>query len=175
MNTAASMAFAQDTQPPATVIQTVSNWKNVAVTSMIYVLKASFRIYWPLNKNTYVFVYCNHRIFSLTHLFTHFFPTGSPLAPTAVTVSAITSTSAVISWAIPIIPSTAESYFVTYGLDPSALISVSPTHNSGFNAYTQLLAGLDPSETYYFRVVASNAVGASGSDIDSFMTLSGRK
>ena len=122
--------------------------------------------------------YFNHRTIHCIHQLTGlplFSPAGSPLAPTSVTVSAITSTSAVISWTIPVIPSTVESYFVTYGLEPNALISVSPTHNSGLNAYTQLLAGLDPSETYYFRVVATNAVGSSGSDIDSFMTLSGRK
>lgn len=87
-------------------------------------------------------------------------------------------TSARIRWVIPYITSTQESYYVTYGLNSSSLTLVSPSHTSGPNissAYSQLLNDLDPSETYYFRVIASNDVGISGSDIYSFMTLSGRK
>ena len=132
------------------------------MTSMIYAL----RVCLCMSAASLILVYTGLPIIS---------PTGSPFAPTAVTVSDITSTSARISWTIPNIPSTVESYSVTYGLDPTALTSVSPPHNSGFNVYSQVLAGLDPSETYYFRVVASNTVGSSGSDIDSFMTLGGRK
>lgn len=90
----------------------------------------------------------------------------------------ITQTSAQIRWTVPFITSTEETYFVTYGLNASALTLESTRHTSGPNissVYSQLLSDLDPSDTYYFRVIASNAAGSSGSDIDSFATLNGRK
>ena len=68
-----------------------------------------------------------------------------------------------------------ENYYVTYGLEPNALILVSPSQTSGSSFYFQSLAGLNPSETYYFIVVAANALGLTGSGIDSFTTLSGCK
>ena len=105
----------------------------------------------------------------------YYFLAEFPNAPTAATASAITATSALISWNISNIPSTVESYYVTYGSEPTALVLVSPSQTNGTNFYTQLLAGLNPSETYYFRVVANNEVGTIGSDIDSFMTLNGCK
>ena len=89
-------------------------------------------------------------------------------------------TSALISWTIPFITSSPETYYVIYGLAPDALTLQSSPLFSGPNvtrAYSQILtcAGLDPAETYYFRVIASNDVGPTGSDIYDFVTLSGRK
>ena len=65
-----------------------------------------------------------------------------------------------------------------YGLDPVSLMLQSDTITSGPNissAYSHLLINLDPEETYYFLVIASNDAGLAGSDLYSFMTLSGRK
>ena len=95
-----------------------------------------------------------------------------------ISVSNIMATSAQIRWTVPFITSTPESYYVIYGFDPSALLMQSPSQTSGANistVYLQLLTGLDPVEIYYYRVIASNAAGESGSDIYSFMTPDGRK
>ena len=103
---------------------------------------------------------------------------GSPRAPRDVTVSSITGVSAVIRWTVPYIAFTQETYVVTYGLDPNSLTAETIPITSGPNVsivYTQMLSNLDPLETYYFRVVATNDAGSAGSDIDSFMTLEGRK
>lgn len=108
-----------------------------------------------------------------------FKPVGSPRAPTTITVTDIEATSARIRWVIPYITSTPESYYVQYGLDPTSLNYHSASQiSSGLNistAYSQLLDDLDPAETYYFSVIASNDVGIAGSDIYSFTTRSGRK
>ena len=96
-------------------------------------------------------------------------------APTAITVSDITAISALISWNISNIPSTVGIYYVSYGLEPMSLTWTSPHLTSGTNFYSQLLAGLNTSRTYYFRVVALNEVGLIRSDIDNFTTLSGCK
>lgn len=93
-------------------------------------------------------------------------------------MSSITGVSAVIRWTVPYIAFTEETYVVTYGLNPNSLIEVTPPITSGLNissVYTQTLSNLDPLETYYLRVVATNDVGSAGSDIASFMTLGGRK
>ena len=102
-----------------------------------------------------------------------FHPIGSPRAPTAITVSSITATSALIGWTVQYITSTQETYVVTYGLSPDDLTFSSPSVVSGSNynaVYEQLLSDLDPAETYYFIVTASNDAGTSGSDLYSFMT-----
>ena len=90
----------------------------------------------------------------------------------------ITATSARILWTIPFVVSTQETYSVIYGLDSSALTLQSALQYSGLNVskvYFQFLSGLDPSDTYYYRVISSNDAGATGSIVKSFMTLAGRK
>ena len=103
---------------------------------------------------------------------------GSPRAPIEIDVLDITATSARIQWTIPFIVSTQETYYVIYGLQPDALTLESPTQTSGPNVsrvYFQFLSDLDPAEIYYFRVIASNTAGMTGSDVESFTTLNGRK
>ena len=105
-------------------------------------------------------------------------PVGSPRAPIEVSVSDITAISALIRWTIPFIVSTQETYYVLYALDQNSLTLQSALQMSGPNisrVYFQLLSNLDAAETYYYRVIASNNVGETGSDLESFMTPSGRK
>ena len=90
----------------------------------------------------------------------------------------ITATSARIQWTIPFIISTQETYYVSYGLLPDALTLQSTPQFSGSNVtvtYFQFLMGLDPADTYYFRIISTNADGETGSDLGSFTTSSGRK
>ena len=90
-------------------------------------------------------------------------------------MSHITTTSAVITWTIPFIVSTQESYVIFYGLDTTLSLQTAP-YNSGVNitiVFSQVLFNLDPLDTYYFKVVATNNVGSAGSDINSFTTLPG--
>lgn len=97
----------------------------------------------------------------------------------SVVVSDITETSARISWTVPFLVSSQETYTIVYGINSSSLTEMStPLNSIGPNVsivYTQSLLALDPAETYYFRIIASNAAGSSGTDIYSFMTPSARK
>ena len=92
-------------------------------------------------------------------------------------MSDITATSAVITWIIPFIVSTQESYVIFYGLDTTLSLQTSP-YNNDINitiVFSRPLSDLDPLDTYYFRVVATNDVGSAGSDISTFTTLPGGK
>lgn len=103
---------------------------------------------------------------------------GAPIAPVDIEVSDIDDNSARIRWTIPFITTIEENYYVLYGLIPDQLIQTAPITSGSVNVsitYYQELSGLDPEETYYFRVISINGVGSTGSDLYSFMTLSGRK
>ena len=168
-----NMASVQDIQQLATVTMIASSVKTAAVILPIYVLK----VVSPNFSEVLLVYYLPFNLFSARDLFI-LLHTGSPRAPTDVTVSSMTAVSAVIRWTIPFIASTQETYVVTYGLDPNSLTAMTTPITSGPNVssvYTQVLSNLDPLETYYLRVVAANDAGSAGSDIYSFMTLEGRK
>ena len=83
-----------------------------------------------------------------------------PGAPTNVTVTETTSTTATITWGAPITGGAVASYQVAYSttpLDPLSYIPITPVLSSGTLTYT--FTDLTPSTLYGFAVVAINASG----------------
>ena len=162
MNTAVSMATVQDILPPASVTLTATSAKTVAVIFTPHAVKV----------HSTAVHYCN--AFYITVCVS----VGSPRAPLNVMVLDIMATSVRIMWTIPFVVSTQETYYVQYGLDPGFLTHQFEVQFSGPNitqTYSVFLTGLDPADTYYFRVLSTNNAGQTGSDLDSFTTDSGRK
>lgn len=103
-------------------------------------------------------------------------PTVPPLQPTNLIVSNVYSTSAQLNWTISRVTFGFETYFVRYGLSSEVLdmesdIQIVTLDSSVENAtYSITIENLQPFTTYYYNIAATNVVGETVSDIDSFTT-----
>ncbi|MEP4078026.1 cadherin-like beta sandwich domain-containing protein [Haloferula sp.] len=97
-----------------------------------------------------------------------------PLAATG-SPAGVDTTQATLIGAIDTRDLATDAYF-EYGTTPS-LGTVTPTQNlpagSGVVDVIEMITGLTPSGTYYYRVVASNIAGTSFGDIVDFQAISG--
>ena len=101
-----------------------------------------------------------------------------PFTPKQVQ-SIVTTTTANISWTVPVIAYTPESYIVTYyGLElqpntkESALNVGDPTDiQTTNNIYFVLLEGLEEANTYKYTVNAINCNGTTSTDMMNFTTM----
>ena len=89
-------------------------------------------------------------------------------------VTALASTSATVSWTVPMIAFTPETYSVKYGTERGNLESSSnPGVHSGtdFSAvnlpFSVTVTGLTPQTVYYYQLVTSNSIGNRASEIQS--------
>ena len=103
--------------------------------------------------------------------------TVPPRTPINVVISGITTTSATISWTIPEILYTEETYYVVYGLTNLTLDQTSESISSGSDVtvtdmvYTITLDNLHPYYTYYFVVTSENSIAPRSTEIYMFTTL----
>ena len=101
----------------------------------------------------------------------------APAQPTHVTVANVSSNSVIIQWTVRLISYTPEQYMIQYGLVLNILNQTGTTVNGNRNVSvvneTQVLVvdSLLPETTYYFRVIARNALGPTQSEIGTFTTL----
>ena len=108
------------------------------------------------------------------------FSSGShpPFIPVQVH-STVTTTTANISWTVPVIAYTPENYTVTYNglelqteLRVSELILGDPTDILATNSkYSVLLENLEEANTYHYTVNAINCNGTTPTDVMNFTTL----
>ena len=95
----------------------------------------------------------------------------------------MTTTTANISWAVPLIAYTPENYTVTYyGLElqpetrDSALVVGDPTNILATDrVYFVLLEGLEEANTYNYTVNAINCNGTTSTDMMNFTTMPDRE
>ena len=93
-------------------------------------------------------------------------------------VSAITMTSAVVSWTVPSL-TVQQMYYVEYGSDADSL-NLRTDHIASDSllddqTYTATLSALDDGTTYYVRVVATFSDVYLYSSTESFTTIASRK
>lgn len=98
-----------------------------------------------------------------------------PPSKPIVTNVATAPTSAVISWMVPHIFYTQESYLVQYGITMTRLNNTSKVvpGNTDLYAVDEVfsvnITGLTPFTKYYFVVLANNTIGNTSSDLSSFI------
>ena len=106
---------------------------------------------------------------------------ASPHAPTPLEGVTVDATSATIRWVVPTIAYTQETYTVSYGKASDQLYDTSGTVEGSIDitvnnsAYEVRITGLDCYTTYYYQVVATNAIGSTASGTLSFQTATARK
>ena len=98
-----------------------------------------------------------------------------PSVPTNISVKAITSSSAIISWSVPVLSYTPETYIVEYGTDPNSPDQQSVALSSdGISterpAYRVSLTDLIPETTYFFKITITNTYSTTDSETDFFTT-----
>ena len=88
-------------------------------------------------------------------------------------VTALASTSATVSWTVPMIAFTPETYRVKYGTERDNLESSSSPVQSGTNfsavnlPFSVTVTGLTPQTVYYYQLVTSNSIDNRASEIQS--------
>lgn len=104
-----------------------------------------------------------------------------PLTPPIVVYNEVSHTSAKISWVVPAVSYTPETYFVAFGFDrnnlnlSSSLVVGSTDLTSRKEVFSVVLNNLTPGKTYYASVVAMNSHGPAESSIVSLETVPLRK
>ena len=101
---------------------------------------------------------------------------SAPLKPMDVVHTTLSSELAEIQWLIPVVVYTPENYTVLYGRD-QVLLNYSSDMVVGTNnishtnqIYSVTLRGLEPNITYYYQVIARNAIGVNSSDVGVLVT-----
>ena len=103
----------------------------------------------------------------------------APYSAQDISVVSLMNTSATISFTIPSIAYTLETYTIQYiGLDLSNMLKNSISEQSPNITATNMnyqitLSGLEEANTYNFTVVSTNCIGNTSSDTMNFTTLPG--
>ena len=89
-----------------------------------------------------------------------------------------TGTSAIITWLIPYIASTPETYSIQYGTSADNLnLAIFATSGSDTSivdqVYSRTVSALSYVTMYYFRMVVENDIGSVTTEILSFITAEG--
>lgn len=96
--------------------------------------------------------------------------------PTNLTVTNVDRTTADISWVVQSYAFGTETYIVQYGLADDALNMETDLVFSGLDLsvtdqqFSVKLEDLQPFTQYYFRVVATNILTSTGSDVETLQT-----
>ena len=101
------------------------------------------------------------------------FPTGrkEPFQPQNVKSSDLTADSANISWTVPILASTPETYVVLYGIiNANETMSTEQQSQPGVQNYHVILNNLRPNTKYKYTVKATNDNSSYFSEEMKFMT-----
>ena len=158
MTHAVKRASAQAHQPLASVMMTVTLVETAAVTLMTLALQVSDKKY---SMGTAPFVIA-----------------GSPRLPRDITVTDNTGTSVTITWLIPYIASTPETYSIQYGTSADNLnLAIFATSGSDTSiidqVYSRTISALSYVTTYYFRMSVTNDIGTVTTETLSFTTAEG--
>ena len=103
---------------------------------------------------------------------------GWPRLPRDISVIENTGLSVTITWLIPYIASTPETYTISYGANPDNLNLFTAASN-GTNTslvdqmYSRSLPGLAYITTYYFKITVTNDVGSVSTEVFTFTTAEG--
>lgn len=119
------------------------------------------------------YCYCH-----LQHHSSYFSGPVLPAIPLILDLVSTNSTSATITWLVPSISYTQETYFIAYGVEITNLNSVSDTLEGTMNitainlVYSITVDGLHPFTQYYYKLVAENLFpsGSSETAVSSFQT-----
>ena len=103
---------------------------------------------------------------------------GWPRLPREISVIDDTGLSVTITWLIPYIASSPETYTILYGTSPDNLnlftvASSGPDTTITNQMYSRSLPSLDYITTYYFKITVSNDIGTVSTEVLSFTTAEG--
>ena len=122
-----------------------------------------------------------HSFASLIVVMTTHVGPSNPVQPIDLSVTDISSNSALVQWVVPYIAYTPEEYVVYYGTTQTFLnqwtsVLSSPTDLSVTNTtYASNVTGLEANRAYYFYINSTNSYGGVLTMIMNFTTLEAGK